>query len=159
METEKTQPVQLHTSCSTLYLKPFIQAYCNKDFTGLIISGVPTAEQIAEAWEEILFEYSTLIKNDNTDYFFTVTKQISLLQWHINFVNHATFVLHYRHEPEIIEGLRKLGYSIKSAFGTEEYHDRLNMIVSLCKTRYHDLEDLQIEYDRMQNTASKKDQT
>lgn len=166
-----TQPeLSLHTSCKTLPFSKFKPAYCRNDYSGLVIKGEPTPEELQAAWNEILFDYASLIKTENSDYLFILRKDISDLQWQIWYVDECcreespefeipAGVLHIRYEEALVKELKKIGYTIKDEFGTDEYFDRLSLIVSLCKSRVHDLEELRAEYDRLQKTFDGKQQT
>lgn len=165
---EPTKTVSLHTSCKTLSLARFIPAYCNSNYSGLIISGEPTQEELQAAWNEILFDYSALIKNENSDYIFRLAKEIALTHWHITYVDNCcrmggedtlAGILHFRYDEDLIKELKKLGYKLTATFGTEKYFDQLSMINSLCKTKLFDLDELTQEHDRLVKTKSGKKQT
>jgi hypothetical protein len=155
---EKITPAELHISCKTLCFAAFIDAYCNVDLKGLIISGKPTPEELQKAWNEIVFEYSSLIKTEQSQYLFDLSKEISLLQWHINYVDGAIKLLSIRYEKEVAEELRELGYQVREDIGTQEYEDALKRIISLCKTKVFDLDVAVEEYNRLHNTKEGKAQ-
>lgn len=165
---EPSAAVSLHTSCKTLSLSRFIPAYCNNDYSGLIITGEPTPEELQEAWNEILFDYGSLIKNEHSDYIFNLAKEIALTHWHITYVENCCRmgdeetlpgILHFRHDEDLINELKKLGYTLNAVFGTEKYFEQLSLINSLCKRRLFDLDELVSERDRLQKTTEGKKQS
>ena len=166
----KTPEVKLHCSCKTLILEPFIQAHCNKDYSGLIISGEPTPQQLHEAWNAIVFEYVMLIQTSDNDVLLNMQKELKMLEWHITFVDincsHGNIkedicpgFLRLRYDPELINELTVLGYNISAEFGTIEYDEQLNLVISLCKRIVFDHEELSAQLDMMQNIGNGKAQT
>lgn len=149
----------LHRTCKTLSLYAFIEAYCNDDLSFLVIKGEPTQAELEESWQEILVEYSGLIKNEQSGYIFDLGKQITLLQLDINYLDRVVHFLHYRYDEEIADQLRCMGFSLDAKYGTEEYTNELDMIVSLATTKVFDLGELEEEYKRLNNTATGKKQT
>lgn len=53
----KTVPVQLITSIAKLPLSSFIAALVHEDFTGLIVTGIPSDNEILTAWNELYTQY------------------------------------------------------------------------------------------------------
>jgi hypothetical protein len=153
------EDIVLHHSCQTLYLTSFIKAYCNHDYSGLIISGTPSRDQLLSAWTEILIDYGTLIKSEDHEAVLLRQKEISQLRWHISYVDNAVYILWQRFEPEIIAELTTLGYEITAEFGSDEYKEQLNKTISLCKRQVFDLESLEEEYERLQKTTQGKNQS
>lgn len=157
----------LHRSCKTLNLAGFKKAYCNGQIReALVIQEPATDEEVFEAWNEIITEYATLLKTDESGYLFDLAKQISILRDHIYFVDNAIYVLlqkfeHHREtDAEIIEELNKLGYDVNTdTSNPEAYVNQLNRCISLCKTNVFDLEELENQYNRLKNTSEGKKQS
>lgn len=149
----------LHRSCKALPLFNFIECYCNNDLTYLIISGEPTEAELQDAWNEILLEYLGLVKNEKSSYLFDLGKRITLLQYHIQHINDAVEILHYKYDSDIAGDLRGMGYKLSAEYNTEEYTKQLDMIVSKCKTRVFELGELQDEYKRLDDTVTGTKQT
>lgn len=144
-----------HRSCKTLPLFAFVEAYCNNDLSLLILSGTPTEEELATAWQEIIFEYSSLIKSENSDYLFELEKKIALSGHHIFYVDNATMFLRFQHSLEIVNELRNLGYDLPDM----PQENDLNKVVSIAKTIVFDLAEMRDEYERLTNTVNGKKQT
>lgn len=141
-------------------LSAFIKAYCNNDLTALVIEGDPTLEQLQEAWNEIMFEWSYSIKSDNNDYMLDLARNIGRLQHHIFYVDHAVKYLRLRSDADIIKELRGMGYDLHTCFDdSKEWNLELDRIISLCKTKVADLDSARDEYERMQKTTEGKAQT
>lgn len=146
-----------HRSCKTLPLEAFIQAYCNNDLSGLVIEG-PADIGLQDAFNEIMFEYSGLIKSDNSDYLFQLQKDIAILQHHIIYVDYSVPFLKLRYDEEIAQEVRSLGYEVP-AFTNPNYEKSLDRILSLAKTKVFEHGNLVDEYNRLNKTVEGKKQS
>lgn len=165
-QMESHVSISLHRSCKTLSLSKFIQAYCNNDLQGLIISGNPTHAELMKAWNEIVFEYSSLFKTEQSSYLLDLGRDIGLLQHHIIYVDYAVFILMEKlrlgepKEQSIIDELISMGYpGIYDDTDPEKYIAELDRIISLAKTRIFEYMNLVDEYDRLNKTIKGKKQT
>lgn len=151
----------LHRSCKTLKIGAFISAYCNNDLSVLVIDGTPTDQELKDAWDEILFEYSTLIRNGDSAYLLGLQKRISLLDFDIFYSETAVGFLKQRFDQDIIDYLiNELGYfGDYNPENPDQYERQLNRILSLVKTKKEDLKDLISEYERLNNTNTGKKQS
>ena len=139
-------------SCKTLMLYDFKEAYCNHNLTVL---GNGTPEELHAAWQEIMFEYSALLKSDNSEYIFELTKSISLLQADIIYIENAVQVLRYEHSEEIVEQLRQYGFPLITGYKESD----LERVISLAKTKVFELQTLVTEYELLQKTTNGKAQS
>jgi hypothetical protein len=53
--------MKMITTIAKLPLETFVDCLVDEDFSGLVIEGVPTQEEIASAWEDILIQYADAI--------------------------------------------------------------------------------------------------
>jgi hypothetical protein len=137
-----------------------MQAHCDSDLQVLVIEGIATDEQLLEAWNEIVFDYSSRVKTDESTRVYDLALQIGLLQFHIGYVDNAVAYLRYTHKAELVEELIRLGYRhLKFEGFGENWERQLNRCVSLCKTRVHDYEQLVDEYERIDKTVTGKRQS
>ncbi len=148
----------LHRTCKTLPLYNFIECYCNNDLNYLIISGTATKVELQDAWEEVYLEYTSLIKNEKSSYLFDLEKRITLLEYHIKYIDHAKMFLHYGYDEEIANEVRGMGYKLNAEFGSQDYFKQLDLMVSRCKTRIFELGELEEEFKRLLNTVEAKPQ-
>lgn len=138
----------------------FKQAYCNENLAGLILSGQPTKEQLLEAWNELFFEYASTIKSDNSDYTFQLAKEIGLIEHHINYVDYAVYLLRNMYDEDVTGELVSLGYfHLSYTEDKDQWNAQLDKVISLCKTKVFDLEQMIEEYKRLQKTTDGKKQT
>lgn len=150
----------LHRTCDTLPFFNFKKCYCLNNLSFLIIEGTPTPEELSAAWNEIIFEYSTLINSDQSDHLLSLSKEILLLQHHIFYVQTAVDLLRLRHVPDIVEKLINMGYHGEYNFEDKEnYNKQLDRVIALCTTNVFELGVLQDEYKRLDNTVKGKKQS
>lgn len=151
--------VTYHRTCKTLPLEAFINAYCNNDLSGLIISN-PNNEptELQDIFNEILFEYSGLIKSENSGYIFTLSKEIAVLQHHIIYIDYATFYLELAYDEDIAQEVRNFGYTVPE-ITDPNYQHAIGLIRELAKRVVFDHGNLVDEYNRLSKTISGKKQT
>jgi len=154
---ECPSPAIYHHSCKTLCLDPFIQAYCNNDLSGLLISGTKN-EEIHSTWNEILFEWSGLVKSENADALFELQKEIAILEHHIIYIDYAVPFLKLRYDEDIANEVRSLGYDVPQ-FADENYQGALDLITSLAKRKVFDHGELVDEFNRLNKTTTGKKQS
>lgn len=147
-----------HRSCKTLTLEPFIQAYCNNQLIGLLISGSSTPEGLQNAWNEILFDYAGLFKTEQSDYIFQLQREIGILQHHVAYVEYSIILLTHRYDDDVVKELVSMGYTIPE-FTDENYQQSLSRITSLAKSKVFELSNLVDEYNRLSKTSEGKKQT
>jgi hypothetical protein len=148
----------LHLSCKTLTIGAFIEAYCNNDLSVLIISGnnVPD-ENLKNAWDEILFEYSSLIANSESNYLLSLQKKMSILRADITYVENAVAILKIRFIQEIADELISMGFI--GDYSEPNLHLQLTRVISLSKNKVVELGELDEEFNRLNSTANGKKQT
>ena len=160
METGIPSAVRLLRSLSECPVAVFKKALCHGDLSLLIVSGQPTDAQLLEAWNEIYFDYAAVLKSDNSDYTFNLAKDIGLLRHHLAYVEWAVLLLRLRYEPAVVEELQTIGYfDLEYSEDPAEWQRRLNRVVSLAKTKVHDLEMLEKDYERLNKTSEGKSVT
>jgi len=144
--------VILHRSCEEVSVKIFKQCFYRGNYSGL---GNGTPEQIAEAWEAIVSEWSGLMKNDDSEYKLSMANNILELQKHVFFVESAIAVLQKYYDKEIIDRLiNECGYNGNYPDDDKEaLLKQLYRVNSMCKSKVYELWELTDEYDRL-NKAS-----
>jgi hypothetical protein len=95
------------SSASDLMLSKFIVCMCDQDYSGLIIKGNPTNEQLQKAWNKIYDEYLSIIKDKEQSYVMQLTKEVYLLEFKINIINTIVTSLSIRPDVEILKELKR----------------------------------------------------
>lgn len=151
----------LHRSCKTIRLGAFLRAYCNNDLSVLIIEGNPTPEQLKDAWDEILFEWSGLIRNGDSAYMLGLNKRVALLKFDITYVENAIAILRVRFDQDIVNYLvTELGFhGIYNPEDEVAYNRQLDRVISLAKTKIVELKELEEEHERLNKTVEGKKQS
>lgn len=99
-----------HRSCQTLKYDSFVRILMGAPLSLLTISGFPTDEELAEAWDEIQQEYSTLIVTQKTNSIFELYKKISRTNFLIKFLSESTALLKSSYSLPIAQEIEKWGY-------------------------------------------------
>ena len=150
-------PIRLLRTLSECPIAVFKKALCSGDLSLLIVSGEPTEEQLLDAWNDIYFDYAAVLKSDSSDYTFKLAKDIGLLKHHLYYVEWAVLFLRLKYEPEVVEELQAIGYfDLEYSEDQAEWERRLNRVISLAKTKVHDLEMLEKDYERISKTSEGK---
>lgn len=102
----------LHHSCSTLPYSHFIEIILHGNLRWLIISGHPSPAELQQAWENILQEYSELVRTDKSDNIFDLFKKISQTEDLIFFIDTAIGLLKTQYDAEIADALNEKGFGI-----------------------------------------------
>lgn len=143
-----------------------MEAHCNNNLHALVISGTPTPDELKEAWELIVFEYSTIIRNDHTGSLYSLEKQIGEARAIILYVDNALKTLRLRYSiglppnHDTIEGLMEMGYIVEyDENNPEAYMRSLNAVGSILKTLIYDLELLEDEHSRLKKSSEGQKQS
>lgn len=160
MATGTPSAIRLLRTLSECPIAVFKKALCTGDLSLLIVAGEPSEAQLLEAWNEIYFDYAAVLKSDNSDYTFNLAKEIGLLKHHLAYVEWAVLFLRLKYEPEVVEELQTIGYfDLEYSEDPAEWQRRLNRVISLAKTKVHDLENLERDYERLHKTSEGKSVT
>lgn len=144
-------------TCKEVSLATFIECYCEDNFAGL---GTGTQEELIEAWNELLFEWCELMRNEDSDHKIQVGFQILNLQKHITIVDGCVFALKRTYDKDLIEKLISLGYPGEYPDNNKEkLNKELDRAVSLCKTIVFNLWELQEEIERIEKVKDNKKST
>ena len=60
-KVEALTPLRLYRSIYELPLSIFIDCYCDANYSGLVINGDATEQELAEVWQDLLQQYTELI--------------------------------------------------------------------------------------------------
>ena len=147
----------LRRLCRDITMAVFIECYCHDIFKGL---GEGKPEDIAEAWNDILSDWSNLMRNEDSDYLISLADQLNCLKFHITFVEYSTFYLQRVYDREIIDRLiNECGYDGNYPEDNRDaYLKQLSRVVSLCKTKVYEASELGDEIERLQK-GSKGEKT
>jgi len=127
--------MKLHTTCGTLKLDKFITCLIEADYSGLVIDGEPTEDQLSEAWVAIYQEYVELMGSGEDNYILVLGAEIERLRFKLLVIEQCITVLGDYYSEELVLILKKMGYDFKfSPDNTDERREDLVKITSLCKS-------------------------
>jgi hypothetical protein len=115
-------------------------------------------DEVHDAWNEVLFEWSGLVKSENSEALFELQKEIAILEHHIIYIDYAVPFLKLRYDEEIAQEVRGLGYEVP-VFEDENYQAALGLINSLAKRKVFDHGELVDEFNRLNKTTTGKKQS
>ena len=83
---DTTVEVKYHTGLQFLPLNKFIDVFVDGNLSALVISGFPSADNLKQAWETILDQYSDMIGGMEHEMFFQLRKEVGLLKMDIDLI-------------------------------------------------------------------------
>jgi hypothetical protein len=107
---ESSSPVKLLTKCSEVNMGQFIACLCDDDLSQLIISGEPTALEIAQAWANLFFEYCELAEDAETAYRVRLDAQLTLDRKKEELGQGWVRLLEQRYSAKLAEALQMIGF-------------------------------------------------
>lgn len=128
-------PATYHQSCETLRYARFVDIMCGGPRQLLVISGEVEESVLEDAWQQILSEYSTLIRTDKSATVFEAYKNMVGCGWKMQWMELALKLLRsgweagLGHNPEIAEKIMLLGYNlIEDREDTDQYVAQLDAV-------------------------------
>lgn len=126
----------LYLRCDQLPLNRFIDCLIDNDLKSLVISGVPSEQQLISAWENIYIEYISLNQSAESLYSIGIQKEVTLISDEISRVEEILYLLSPQmlpfcngRENELVQILREYGYKQSFDF-TTDYSRTINAIRS-----------------------------
>lgn len=143
-----------HRSCATLTYDRFVEILLNGNLRWLIIAGHPTEAELAQAWAEIISEYSDTLKTDKSESVFALYKKLVRTQWQLSFVDKAVMALKIRYDEDIAIALNQLGYNlVEPKQSWDEYLKQLYGIQTEAKLLIVLLNQYQNEYNLLSGNS------
>jgi len=97
-----------HQRIHDLPLDRFIECLVDGNLARLIISGIPSEEQLSTAWELILGEYSELIGNQEFRMYKELFREVSILKITLDQITISLSVLQVIYDPFLAAEVNKL---------------------------------------------------
>lgn len=91
----------------------FIACMCKDDLSVLVAEGEATAEQLAEAWINLFYDYCDEAEASETIYRTKLITEITLLKQRNNLVLGWVKILQLQYIQSLADGLRTLGYDFE----------------------------------------------
>lgn len=101
-----------HQSCKTLPYGIFIRIIVDGDLFLLSISGKPKLQDLEQAWEEILTEYSELIITDKSSNITSLFNKICFYNWKRDNLELLLKFLRREYDKDVAEWVCNLGYDL-----------------------------------------------
>ena len=132
---ESPLPNTYHQSCDTLLYSDFLQVLVRKDVTALIVSGEPTHDQLHEAWDKILAEYTDLIKTEKSQSILEAWRKVMQMEYRIALLDQCFYALRLKYDEEVALIIAEQGYDlIQPDEDVSVYSQRINLVEAEAKT-------------------------
>lgn len=133
------EPVKLLSRCSEVNMQQFIACICDNDLGQLIVSGTPKAEELAEAWTNLFYEYCDLIEASETKFRTRLMADILLLKKKEELARGWVTVLMVHYVPELVIALQTIDFEYEmNPNDPEQYlQDLHNIIADLNALRFN----------------------
>jgi hypothetical protein len=129
--------------------------YCDGNLRALIISGEPSAFELAAAWENILTEYADVVSTSESKSMMLLQKQILLIRAKLHLIDLAAKVLTARWSKPAADELLKLGYLVKE----ETYQQDVEVILVRSRSLIVQLKEREKEYTARESKTDTKSKT
>lgn len=127
---QPAEGVALIADIYKLPLSTFIDCLCDDNYSGLIISGTPTPEQIETAWKEIMLQYTEVIGGSAIDGKLYEIKEFTRLQTRLMLADNLFEILKTGASVEAFEMLYTFGYSLPvKEFNEQNFNDVLKRFI------------------------------
>lgn len=146
--------LKLYRDCR-IPLKIFLDCLYDKDYSGLIIEGRPTREQLLQAWEKVYVEYADLSNDENGNELFKKTVEINYISGKIFCIDKCIKHFHLSYNSELHDILKYYGVDANLQPGdtTEERYRKLKTVIGKTKRWLTELDILRRDFDLMQSTT------
>jgi hypothetical protein len=151
-------PVKILNKCSEVNMSQFIACLCDDDLSQLIVSGEPTALQIAEAWSNLFFEYCELAEDAETTYRVRLESQLNLDKVKEEHGKEWAKMLEKRYSPKLAEALRMIGFDYElNPDDPEQYKADIHRIKGECGFLRLTIQLKQAEWEALMQKQSTQD--
>ena len=111
--TSPKTPLKLLSRTNEVTMDKFIACMCHNNLSVLVVEGEAQAEQLAEAWTELFYEYCDQAEASETLYRTKLISEITLLKQRNMIVMDWVRLLHVNYFESIAEALKTLGYDFE----------------------------------------------
>lgn len=103
----------LHNDINHFPLKAFRLCIVHKDYSGIVIEGQATEQEIGEAWAILYAQFIDVSDNLDTEYVLQLQKEIELLNYKIIISEGALKLLSITYDDRLVEILKAMHRGIK----------------------------------------------
>jgi hypothetical protein len=128
-----TISLKLYRTCEACPLQVFLDCLFDNDFSGLIVRGEASPQQMQQAWQELYQEYCEISDSQGLQQSVTAIKELNIGLSKIMFLDAALKVLELAVAPDVVAMLNENG--IKTNITGTETRPELLKKIELAKTR------------------------
>lgn len=108
--TSQVIPLKLLSRTSEVTMAQFIACLCHNDLGQLVVQGEASAEDLAEAWTNLFFQYCDEVEAHETIYRARLIAEITLCKQRNNIITDWIKILELHHIETLTEGIKSMGY-------------------------------------------------
>lgn len=156
--SKKPYPRESHTgrfyrSIEDMPLAVFIEVLCTDNLQRIVYEGRVPEETLQAAWNEVMEKYLDETFSDEDRHLVQLISSANLLQFNITKAQAIRRYLHFRHDPEMIEILRKMG-ATDGPYPEQGTANAKNVwmkrVIAKIKKWQHTLKEISAEIKRLQ---------
>lgn len=152
-QAPKQVPIVVISDIEKLSFTKFIRCSVTNDLSPLVVSGVPSKDQLFFAWISILSAYYTIIGSKDSARYVKLVAKMEALNGKIFVVKSLCDALRQWYEPKLADQLRAWGFN--HPFTGETLLDDLKQVEVELSNDNFKLEKLRLEYDRLETDKKK----
>lgn len=144
--------------CADVNMKQFIACMCDNDLGQLVISGNATAEQLAETWTNLFYEYCDLVEATETRYRTRLLAEILLLKKKEEFARGWATILLLNYNPNLVTALKTIDFEYDLDINDpDQYQSDLHNIIADCNAMRFNLRIKEAEFKAIAERQSTTD--
>lgn len=117
-------------------MNQFKRCICHNDLKALVVQGEATAEELADAWMNLFYEYCDLVEATETMHRALLQYEIELYSKHNILIAEWVKLLTVQHLPGVAEAIKTLGFDVElNPNNTDQYQSDLKRV--LAELAYH----------------------
>jgi hypothetical protein len=137
-------------------MEQFIACICDNDFSKLVVSGQPSAEEILEAWQTLFFEYCDLIEMSEDTFIEILDLVLKARERHLDIVRNWIKILKSYKSEKIAEAVEYL-YPVKFDLDNEyNYNQAIAEVEAELRAMSFDIKVRRAEYEALSKYQSTK---
>lgn len=136
-DNSQLQPVKLLNRATDVTMEAFMDCVCDNNYSSLIISGLPTADELAQAWADVFYEYTDLVENKDNKYRRLLEAEIKLEKIKIILAAGWVKQLSLYYSDEVASSLRTVGFSLSEYLSEDYEHDLARINAEIFSMRFN----------------------
>ena len=148
------QSFRIYEKCDTCPLSVYIDAVCNDNLKGFVISGNPPEEILQINRSALTVEFSEMSGNAEVNMITNLLKQIYLIQTKIEGLKICLKVVDVEMHPDVLDYLKKHGVRLVNPKNKEEVNKLISELTGRMNGHIIRFDELKKKYDTINKASS-----